>query len=119
MRRPPASSLLPTGGTAAQLIERRRSKFTTKGGEKEMDVGDVVVFHDPTGEPRNALVTAVWSETCVNLVLVSSDDAMQDTYGRQIARKTSVSHKSTTPVHGNYWRRLEEEPNAYTPPAAV
>jgi hypothetical protein len=81
--------------------------------------GDVVVYHDPTGKPSNALVTAGWSPTCINLVLVSEDEAMQDSYGRQIQRFTSWAHKSVTPVHGNYWRWPEEEPNPYVPPAAV
>ena len=80
--------------------------------------GEVVIFHDPKGNPHNALVTVGWSETCINLVLVSTDGDKQDTYGRQIERETSVQHVSATDVHGNYWRFPGEAPNMYTEPKA-
>lgn len=85
-------------------------------------IGDPVVYHDPVGKPHNALLTTIWSSDehpLVNLVYVSSDATRQNGYGRQIERQTSCNHASKMPVHGNYWRFPEEEPNGYTPPAAV
>lgn len=86
------------------------------GDERQPKVGDVVIWHDPTGVPHNALLTAVWSPTYVNLVIVSGDETRTDSYGRQIERNTSQTHKSQTKVHGNYWRYEDEEPNPYVPP---
>ena len=79
-------------------------------------VGDAVVYHDSKGVPHNALVTAAWSDTCVNVVMVSGDESQTDTYGRQIGRETSCQHKSVHEVHGNYWRFADEEPIPYKPP---
>lgn len=79
-------------------------------------VGDVVVWHDPTGKPHNALVQAVWTPTCINVVVVSSDESKTDQYGRQIEHQTSSTHKSSQLVHGFYWRFPDEEPNPYVPP---
>jgi len=83
---------------------------------RKADVGQVVVFHDARGAAHKALVTVAWTETCVNLVLVSGDEKKEDQYGRQIERETSCSHKSVQPVHGNYWRFEDEEPNPYREP---
>jgi plastocyanin len=69
----------------------------------EVKVGDAVVFVDPVARPHNALVTAVWGPTCINVVIVSNDDKKTDCYGRQIERHTSCLHRSQTPAHGNYW----------------
>jgi len=84
--------------------------------ERLPTVGGVVVYHDPHGNPSDALVTAVWSATCINLIIVSRDDKKTDEYGRQIERYTSMSHKNTMKVHGFYWRFPDEEPNPYVPP---
>lgn len=81
-------------------------------------VGDPVIYHDPVGKPSNALITAVWSDNCVNVVLVSDDENRTDSFGRQIERKTSLSHKSVMPVHGNYFRDQNEEPNPIVQPEA-
>lgn len=75
-----------------------------------------VVYVDPVGKHRAAILTAVWNSgqpekypnPCVNVVFVSDDEARADTYGRQIERATSIPHKSSQTAHGNYWRRLEE-----------
>ena len=77
-------------------------------------IGDAVIFVDPVGQPRPALVTAVWGQYAtpmspapgVNLVIVSEDPFRDDTYGRQIERSTSVVHQSNQPAHGNYWREV-------------
>jgi hypothetical protein len=79
-------------------------------------VEQVVVHHDSRGNPHKALVTAVWSEHCINVVLVNPDEDSTDTYGRQIMRETSVQHASLAGVHGNYWRFEDEAPIEYKPP---
>lgn len=79
--------------------------------ERDVSVGDQIVYHNPVGVPHRALVTAVWTKSFVNVVIVSSDEGKTDVYGRQIERVTSLSHKSAMPVHGNYWRFDDEEPN--------
>lgn len=79
----------------------------------------MVVFVDEKGVEHKALVTAVWpgeyagnnpptNEPGINLVFVSSDPSKDDSYGRQIERRTSVVHKSGQPAPGNYWKRLTE-----------
>lgn len=84
----------------------------------EVQVGDVVVYHDPVARPFNALVIAVWTATCINLITIEGDTDRTDTYGRQTRRITSCSHKSVMSVHGNYWRRPDEEPNPIVEPLA-
>lgn len=86
---------------------------------ESVNVGDFVIWHDSKGRPHNALVTTVWSQTCINLVIVSGDDEKQDQYGRQIERYTSQPYKSLNSVHGNYWRFYGDEPNPYQAPTAV
>lgn len=79
-------------------------------------VGGIVVWHDPVGKAHNALVTAVWSAKCINVVVISSDETKTDVYGRQIERQTSSSHGAEMKVHGFYWRFEDEAPNEYVPP---
>lgn len=83
---------------------------------REVKVGDCVHYVDPVGRPANALVTAVWSPTCINVVLISDDSNKTDSYGRQIERYTSVCHKSNSPVHGNYFKHHDEELNPIVQP---
>lgn len=78
---------------------------------REIHVGDDVVYHNPVGKGFKALITAVWSKTCINVVFVSGDDTKTDTYGRQIERATSLMHGGSMTVHGNYWRFEDETPN--------
>lgn len=85
----------------------------------ELRVGGRVVYHNSNGTAMPALVTAVWSETCINLVTVSIDDSKKDDYGRQVERYTSVPYKTNLPVHGNYFRFEEDEPNPYQAPQEV
>ena len=87
--------------------------------QKSVELGGLVIFHDPEGNPHEALVTTVWTPTMINLVYVSSDENRKDTYGRQIERATSVQHVSLTQVHGYYWRLPHEEPRPYQAPAQV
>ena len=79
-------------------------------------VGQAVKWHDPNGVEHDAILTAVWTPTMVNLVVVSKDEGKTDQYGRQIERYTSQQHGSINKVHGFYWRLPEEAPNPYTPP---
>lgn len=85
---------------------------------KEVKEGDVVIYHDETGTPFNALVTSGGYEysddksTCwINVLFVSDDVTKKDNYGRQIERSSSVSHVSKTSAWGRYWRWPEETPN--------
>lgn len=57
----------------------------------DVNGSNVPDYRGPTGEPG------------CNLVYVDSDKTKHDPYGRQIARETSVVHKSKQPAHGNYW----------------
>lgn len=93
------------------------------GHNKNIRIGQHVVYHDEQGRAHDALVTAIHGEPnyglvmgadapLVNVVLVSDDQARKDVYGRQIERLTSLSHASGVQgVHGMYWRHIDEEPN--------
>lgn len=74
-----------------------------------MEIGDTVVFTDPTGRDFNALLTAVHGgnveSPSVNLVYVSDDAGEYDQYGRQIKRNTSVVHETNQAAHGMKWRK--------------
>lgn len=74
-------------------------------------VGQVVIYHDEVGMPAPGLVTAVWSPSTINILIVSTDENKQDDYGRQIERFSSRTHKTYLNAHGNYWRFEDEEPN--------
>ena len=81
-----------------------------------LHVGGHVIFVDPVGVPHDALVTAVWGDPaecvpCINIVLVHDDAAMHDSYGRQIARHTSLCHRSVNPAHGMYYMMFGDTQN--------
>lgn len=80
------------------------------------EVGELVIYHDSVGRGHNALVTAVYGQTCINAVYVSSNKDEQDSYGRQTKRTASCSHKTVTRAHGNYYRFDYEEPNPIVAP---
>lgn len=87
---------------------------------RKPELGKTVVYCDPSGVDHEALVTAVCSETCCNLLWVSGDESKTDTYGRQIERQTSVTHAAVTgQAHGNYWRHADEPRNPVKPPLEV
>lgn len=71
---------------------------------KQPEVGDHVIFVDPTGNDFNALVITRWSNLMINCVRVEDSEDRYDSYGRQIVRPTSVPHISNSPVHGLHWR---------------
>ncbi len=78
-----------------------------------VDIGDVVTFIDSTRKEHNALVTAVWDgyhgkeknprQPSLNLVVVLDDENMEDPYGRQIRRETSVVHISNQSAKAYCW----------------
>jgi hypothetical protein len=71
-----------------------------------VEVGEAVLFTDENRGVHHALVTAVWSETCINLVFVSGDEKRSDVYGRQTEHKTSVPKKSETQNMGFSWEEV-------------
>jgi hypothetical protein len=88
---------------------------------REYRVGQHIVYVDPKGQRREALVTVWWSgdqrvpeyvsesgEPGCNVVIVSDDDQRTDKYGRQIEHETSVVHKSKQVAHGRYWCWADE-----------
>jgi len=85
--------------------------------ERELHVGDVVVFTDTHCQDHNALVTVVWDPGCCNLVYVSGDGTKTDPYGRQIERDTSVPHVTRGGAPGYCFRYPDEEKPIYREPA--
>lgn len=79
-------------------------------------VGDVVIYADARGNDHNALIQCVWSETCINVIIVSQDEAKKDSFGRQIEHETSVGYRNPAWVHGKYWRWPGDEKLGYRPP---
>ena len=73
--------------------------------------GSVVEYVDERGKPHAALVTADWGvgspddDKSVNVVWVVGDESQTDSYGRQIARATSVVNEARQAAPGLYWRR--------------
>lgn len=83
-----------------------------KEGRTDMvEIGDGVIFVDEHGVAHSALVICVFTgmsgedgQPGVNVVIVEPDPEREDSYGRQIARHTSVVHESAQPAHGMFWR---------------
>jgi hypothetical protein len=84
--------------------------------KRTLTVGDVVVYVDPVGVERNALVTAVWGEIneekksypSINIAVVSNDATMNDQYGRQLGRQTSIVYRASQAAPGNFWKFVGE-----------
>ena len=83
------------------------------GLDAEVKVGDAVVFVDPVRREHPAIVTAVWSRDCVNVVFVSTDENKSDSYGRQIERETSVGRHSESNCFGRSFRPVGSERPEY------
>jgi hypothetical protein len=101
--------------------------------ERQLQVGDAVIFYDEYSRPHNALITAVWGERYLiscetesdlkfmggiqekiqepscNLLFVSSDEKKDDCYGRQIERRTSCVHAVSQMAPGFSWSWPEEK----------
>ncbi len=73
------------------------------------ELGQHVIYTDERSQDHDALTTAVWSETCINCLFVSSDETKKDDYGRQIERPSSVTKGGPTTAHGRYWRFVGDE----------
>jgi hypothetical protein len=84
--------------------------------ERKYDFNSQVIYVDPKGVRRAALVTVWWTgdqeistyraangEPGCNLVFVSGDENRKDSCGRQVEHATSVVHKAKQVAHGNYW----------------
>jgi hypothetical protein len=84
--------------------------------ERTYHVGQHVKFINPERKEQDALVTIWWvppeqhphytsgqGEPGCNLIVVSTDPAKEDSYGRQTDHHTSVVHKSVQPAGGYYW----------------
>lgn len=72
-----------------------------------MEIGTVVTYVDPVRDEHPALVTAVHGEgdiPSLNVVYADPDAAKHDSYGRQIARATSVVNEANQHAPGNYWK---------------
>lgn len=74
-------------------------------------IGQIVKFTDERAVAHDALVTSVFDngdqekypDPSINVVYVSKDGTQTDQYGRQIVRKTSVTHRSKQSAHGYFW----------------
>jgi hypothetical protein len=80
--------------------------MTRLKGKHMIEKGQHVIYHDPIGKPRPAVVTNVFGsgETpSINVVFVNDDEKQTDNYGQKIERSTSVPHKNQQFAHGNYW----------------
>lgn len=80
---------------------------------KSPQVGDAIVYTNPLGQDINALVCSSWAGPndlypSINVAYVSTDPGMQDNYGRQLGRASSVTHAKNQSAPGNYWRRPGE-----------
>jgi hypothetical protein len=76
--------------------------------KQKPEVGQHVVYVDTSGKEHDALVTAVWSQVCVNVVFVNAEKG-NDQYGAQLDRyATSCSIWQPTSAHGNYWRYADQ-----------
>jgi hypothetical protein len=77
-----------------------------------MQVGEFVIYVDPVGKERPALITAVWggpndlNPPALNVVFVNDDENQKDNYGRKIERMSSVVHRTNQHAHGQYWKAI-------------
>lgn len=86
--------------------------------ERIPEVGKHIIFVDRKGKDCDALITAVWGPSCINVIIVSDDESRQDGYGRQTIHETSVPRMSETTPYGYHFRFTDEEKMPYTPPIA-
>lgn len=75
-------------------------------------VGAQVKYVDEFGVTHDALLTAIHSPKCVNVVYVSKDVNKRDSYGQQVERDSSVIHASAEGrAHGRffYYTSIDEK----------
>ncbi len=90
---------------------------------RQLNIGDHVIFIDSRRKRFNALLTAVHGEIseyekngekalqipCVNLTYVSGDSRKVDEYGQQLEREaTSCVHRSDNSAEANCWMFPDE-----------
>lgn len=71
------------------------------------EIGQAIRFVDENHREHSALVQYVHGpgleDPTINLVHLSHDPAKQDSYGRQIEKRTSVQHRNRTTATGFFW----------------
>lgn len=70
---------------------------------KEVKIGDTVTYKDELGADHNALVNAVHSQECINVVYLSEDETKRDSWGRQTEHQSSVQRQGPHTAHGRYF----------------
>ena len=103
----------PSFRGAARPISREPREGGLMADMKTVQVGHAVTYTDARGVKHSAIVTNAFGRyegnpgsdeaSSVNLVFASDDPNMEDQYGRQIARATSVVHRSRQSAPGMYW----------------
>ena len=86
-----------------------------------INIGQPVYYVDEFNVLHHAIVIQVWNQQVhytdgkqdikrpgINLVRVNPDQNMDDQYGRQLLRETSVVHRDYQPAKGRYWMHPEE-----------
>lgn len=84
-------------------LDTNVSEDVVKDEPKQLAVADVVTYKDENGVDHNALVTAVHSQECINVVYLSDDATKRDPNGRQIERASSVQKQAAWTAHGRYF----------------
>jgi len=87
-----------------------------------INIGQPVYYVDEFNKAHHAIVIQVWHNQLhytggdidhdkpgVNLVRINPKTDMDDQYGRQLLRETSIVHKKYQPANGRYWMYLEEK----------
>lgn len=71
-------------------------------------IGSHVIYVDPTGKERPAVVTNSFGGEypSLNVVFVNDDEKQTDSYGQKIERATSVCHRAHQQAHGNFWKEV-------------
>lgn len=79
-------------------------------GATEDDVGHHCFFFNPYGKRFDALITAVWGPSCINVVIVVDDPKQKDNYGRKTYKGyTSVNNGNAHEAHGYFWLWPDQE----------
>lgn len=83
--------------------------------DKQLNIGDHIIFVDEHRVRHDALVTQVWENMSgsdeppgCNLVYVIGDERREDQYGRQTEHRTSVVHKDNQAAPGWMWHWPDE-----------
>lgn len=69
---------------------------------------EAVVYFDAHRKPFPALITARWSDTCINVLFLSRDEKAVDPHGRQIDRETSQVIADFNDAKACCWDLLED-----------